>query len=454
MSTFMDILRRRANHLFGNLYGSDDNNVPSFQQTPDSSSFGNIFSRTGDQSFDNVQKIIDQFIREKKALGGDPGGAILGQGMSASPSIADQLQNQLNGLKVQTTPYDQLLKQATSQINAQYDPQINQLLRDIGSTKDKATKDEATSRDMYNALAQDAVDQLPDIQSSMQAQQNAINSRYNDAKNNLQQQYDQQSQQQQGVLQQLGIQAASQDANQQRNADQNYFQQQNALSQNQAIDQAVAQGNVDQSYMRDMSHTDRLAGENAAQDIASQLSQYLNNANGQVEDLKGSKANALAALVGQMQQSDAQNAQNNYNNAFNQMMQMNEFQRALTNDQNSNQMDQTKLALQIQQMMNQKNSGDDLFKGTSGMTGLSNFLAKQYPNNPQEASTLSSLVASVLSNPDVQMGRRQDGINTAPITNEYLIQLLRNAATQSGVNNPTDINNAIDALLAYKGQLK
>lgn len=391
------------------------------------------------------KQLLDQGHTGVGALGTTPVGAPL--------SIGDQLQQQLAGIQPHTTPLEELQKQASAQVNAQYDPQINQLLRDMGSTKNRAVKNEGEVKNMYNSLAQNFADQLPDIQQQMQQQQGAVASQYGDAKNNLQQQYDQQKNNQQAVLQQLGLQAAAPDSMNQAATDQSYFQQQNQLSQNQALDQLATQGNADQNYTRDIANSSRLEGTNAANDIASQLESYLQNAQGQVSDLKGAKTNSLAALVQQLQQQDAQNAQSQYNNQFNQMMQLNNFQRGLTNDQNQNQMDQYNLLLK-QMQMQQNNQPQSPFKGTSGMTGMSNYLSQQYPDNPNEASALSSLVASVLSNPDVQMGKRQDGMNTAPITNEYLIQLLRNQAQQQGVTNPMDINNAIDALLAYKGQLR
>jgi hypothetical protein len=379
--------------------------------------------------------------------------AISQQGLSQPMSLADQLQQQLAGIQPHGTPLDQLQKQANASVSAQFDPQINQLLRDMGSTKSRATKNEGEAKGMYNALSQDLVNQLPQVQQQMQQQQNDVASRYADAKNNLQQQYQDQSQQQQNVLQQLGIQAAAPDASQQMNTDQKYFQQQNQLSSNQALDQLASQGNADQDYLRDMAGSSRLAGTNAANDIASQLEQYMQNAQGQVEDLKGSKANALAAMVQQLQQQDAQNQQSQYNNAFDQMMKLNQFQQGVQQDNTTNQLDMQKLLLQ-QQQMQQSGQPQSPFKGTSGMTGLSNFLSEQYPNNPGEATALSQLVASVLSNPDVQLGRRQVGTSSVPITNEYLIQLLRNAAQQNGMTSPSGINNAIDAMLAYKGQLR
>lgn len=411
----------------------------------------NLINKTLNNLQNTNQGMIDQ--NKQDLLNGTTGIGALGQGMTQPMSIADQLQQQLNGLQMHTTPLDEIRKLANSQVNAQYDPQINQLLRDMGATKTRATQNEGKAKDMYNALAQNLVDQLPSIQQNMQSQQQQASDRYNTAQSDLQAQYDQQKNDQQNVLQQLGIQAAAPDANKQMATDQAYFQQQNDLSKNQALDQLMQQGSSDQQYQRSIADTSRLAGTNAANDIASQLESYLQDASGKLEDLKGSKVNALTSLIGQMQQQDTQNAQNQYNNAFNQMMQMNNLQRNLTNDQNQNQLDQLNMMLKQQQLQQQSNASP--FKGTSGMTGLSNFLSEQYPNNPNEASALSSLITSVLSNPDVQMGRRQDGpLNSVPITNEYLIQLLRDQAQKAGITSPTDINNAIDALLAYKGQLR
>jgi hypothetical protein len=445
------------------LLGSPFGNSPSsgaYQLGSTSSDTDSFLQRLAQGSLDAVQHSKEarqqEFNRQYKRLldEGRTGVGAIGANPVGEPlSIGDQLQQQLAGIQPHTTPLEELQRQASAQVNAQFDPQINQLLRDMGSTKNRAVKNEGEVKNMYNSLAQNFADQLPDIQQQMQQQQGAVANQYGDAKSNLQQQYDQQKNQQQAVLQQLGLQAAAPDSMNQAATDQSYFQQQNQLSQNQALDQLTAQGNADQNYTRDIANSSRLEGTNAANDIASQLEAYLQNAQGQVSDLKGAKSNSLAALVQQLQQQDAQNAQSQYNNQFDQMMQLNNFQRSLTNDQNQNQMDEYNLLLK-QQQMQQNAQPQSPFKGTSGMTGMSNYLSQQYPDNPNEASALGSLVASVLSNADVQMGKRQDGMNTAPITNEYLIQLLRNNAEKQGVTNPMDINNAIDALLAYKGQLR
>lgn len=415
------------------------------------SSLLELIKQAGSSGLNQESKMQDEY--NKMVAEGRTGGLGIMPINREPLSIADQLQQQLAGIQVNTTPLDELQRQANAQVSAQYDPQINELLRNMDSTSARASYNEDQSRNMYNSLAQDFVNQLPGMQQQLKQQQNDVAGQYADSKTNLQNQYDQQKNDQQAVLQQLGIQAAAPDSMNQMNTDQAYFQQQNDLSKNQALDQLAAQGTADQNYTRDMANSSRLAGTNAANDIASQLEDYMQNAQGQVSDLKGAKANAIAGLVAQLQQQDATNAQSQYNNAFNQMMQLNNFQRSLTNDQNQNQMDQANLLLKQLQM--QQSGNQDLFKGTSGMTGMSNYLSEQYPNDPNEASALSSLVASVLSNPDVQMGRRASGFGTTtPITNEYLIQLLRNQADKQGITNSADINNAIDALLAYKGQLK
>lgn len=411
---------------------------------------GNVQQSQEDQHQSALNQLSEMY--KQMLANGTDGGAALGQGMSQPMSIADQLQQQLSGIQVQTTPLDQLQSQANATVSAQYDPQINQLLRDMGSTKTRATNNEAEARQMYNALSADTSGQIPGVQQQNQADQTATTARYTDAKTNLQGQYSQQKTDQANVLQQLGIQAAAPDANKQQTADQSYFQQQNNLSQNQALDQLTSQGTADTSYLQQQANTEKLAGTNASNDIAAQLEAYLQNAQGQMSDLKGSKASSIAALVQQLQSADQTSAQTNYNNQFNQMMQLNEFQRNLTNDQTSAQNSAAQLALDQQNALTKATASG--FAGTSGMTGMSNYLSEKYPNNPNEASTLSTLVDSVLSNPDVQNGRRTNGTTSVPITNEYLIQLLRNQASQAGVTSSADINNAIDALLAYKGQLK
>lgn len=378
-------------------------------------------------------------------------GGVGGEATRAPLSLMEQLQQQLQGIQTHQTPLDQLKAQANNSVSAQYDPQINSINRAMGETKTRGEHNQGEARQMYGALAQDFANQLPGITDSMKQQQDAVSQRYEGAKQDLQGQYDKQKADQQSVLQQLGIQAAAPEAGAQAATDQSYFQNTASQDKNQITNQLAAQGQQDQQYTRDMSNNTKVAGENAAQDIGSQLESYLRQAQGQVSDLQGAKGSATQALLAQLQQQDSAGAEKSYQDQFNNIMQLNQFQRATTNDQNDLQMQMQKM------MMDQQNSGsNNPFKGTSGMSGMSNFLSQQYPNDPGEASKLSSLVASVLQNPEVQMGKRgANGLSAGvPITNEYLIQLLRNAAQGQGENNPGNINNAIDALLAYKGQLR
>jgi hypothetical protein len=456
ITTLIDLLKGPVGFGYNQLLGGPQGDFGGSGDSDSRSFLTRLLANAQNQARSGRERDLQNMERQYKQMveQGTTGGLGIAP-ISAEPlSLAEQLQQQLNGIQVHTTPLDELQREANAQVSAQYDPQINQLLRDMSATKTRATNNEAESKNMYNALAQDFVNQLPDMQKQMKQQQSDIANQYASSQANLQQQYDQQKNNQQAVLEQLGIQAAAPGSMNQMNTDQAYFQQQNDLSKNQALDQINALGTADQNYTRDIANSSRLAGTNAANDIASQLEAYLQNAQGQVSDLKGAKANAIAGLVAQLQQQDAQNAQTQYNNQFNQMMALNNFQRDITSDKNQNQLDQLNMMLK-QLQLQQEMGGGGLFKGTSGMSGMSNYLSQQYPNNPQEASALSSLVASVLSNPDVELGRRQTGFGTdTGITNEYLIQLLRNQAEKQGITNPMDINNAIDALLAYKGQLR
>lgn len=386
---------------------------------------------------------------------GDTGSAVSAPiPQAAPPSLMEQLQQRLAGIQPHYTPLDILQKQANSTVNAQFDPQIQALLGEMSGTKTRATKNEGTAKSMYNALAQDFTSQLPGMQRDMKASQDAVTQRYQQAKGELQQQYDQQKNSQSDTLKQLGIQAASQDAQSQAATDQNYFQQQQSQDLNQTNDALQQQGAAQQDYQQNLASTSQQAGVNTAQDIASQLEQYLQGANSQLTGLKGQKSNSLAALMSQLQQADHQQAQTNYQNEFSNFMALNNFQLSASKNQNDAAVQAEQLA-QAQQKIDQTANGAGMFKGTSGMSGMSNFLASKYGNNTDQAAKVSSIVSSVLSNPDVQNGQRNaGGINATPVTNEYLVQLIQQAAQQQGVTSGTDINNAIDALLAYKGQLR
>src|ERR1700754_1830312 len=253
-----------------------------------------------------LQRAIDKQAEAMRAGANptnSPSMAVGGSLYQASP--LDLLQQQLNQQLAQipdyTTPTDQLRQQAEAQMNSQYDPLIQALQQQIQQTTSRATKNEGQAKDMYNSLAQGLAADIPQITQQAKAAQDETSNRYSQASQQLQNEYKTQANDQQDVLQRLGIQAAAPEANQQASTDQAYFQQQNDLSKQQALDAQQQQQASATNYQQNLSDTSRQAGLNTAQDIASQLEDYLQGANSQLGGLQAQRSSGIEALLGQLQ---------------------------------------------------------------------------------------------------------------------------------------------------------
>lgn len=358
-------------------------------------------------------------------------------------TIFDQLQNQLHGIQVAPTPLDILKRQASATVGAQYDPQIEALKREMGSTEKRAKKNQKSVKGMYKALGSDIDSQMAAIGHQFDQAESEANSRYADAKNALQGSYNEQAANQDAVLRRLGIAAAEPDANQQMNADQAYFQQQQSSDKRQLLDALAQMEGADKSYNRQSADNAVLAGTNRAADIGTQLEDYLQQAGGQLTGLMSGKESAVAAMLAQLQQSDAQNVHQQEQDAFNRIMALNRFQ----------------LDIAKQQAANQPQAPESLFKGTTGLSGMTNYLAELYPDNTGRATDISSLVEEVLRDPTVVSGKQripgayngQDAL--VDMTPEYIMNLIRKRGLKDHMSG-SDINNAMNAYLAYAGKLR
>lgn len=370
-------------------------------------------------------------------------------------ALQDQLFSSINGINVAPTPLEQLRQMAESQVNAQFDPMISALNSQMKSKTERGRKGANQARSMYGDLAKDFLAQLPEMTQQFAAEDRAANSRYDTAQAELQKQYGQQSREQDALMQQLGIKAAQPEASQQARDDQKYFQSQLEMDQQAELNALNEQQNAAETYQRELGSTTRLAGENTAQDIIAQLNDYLDQAESQMSGLRGQKAQTLSALVQQLQAQDAQRVESQRQSEIDNMMKMYRFQLDALNASEANAVRQAKL---------QQGANQDIFKGTSGLSGASNYLAQQYPDQPILASNLMEQVNDVLANKNVVRGKFQldpgdpslgKGPTYSDVGQEYMIDLLRREFEKEGGRySNRDINNTINALLAYMGKLR
>lgn len=376
----------------------------------------------------------------------------VGQGLQDPLQLLQQqLFQNMNSIPSYNTPLAELQKQAQAQVNAQYDPMISMLQSNITNSKSRSANDQKSAKDMYNSLASDIASQIPDITNQMQQAQHQTSQRYDQAQQQSNTDYQQQSNQQQQVLNQLGLQAAQQAAGAQSQSDQKYFDNQQNLQKQSAMDALQQQQGSATTYQHNLSDTSRMAGDNKVADLQQQLSQYLNQANTQLGGLQSEKSSGYQALLGQLQSADAKNASSMHQSQVDNLLKLYNFQLAAQKAENS------------QQQSNQ------LFKGTNGPTGAANYLAQMMGGDKtQTEQQILQMINDTMADPSVIAGRHaQVDANGKPAvdpatgkpltltnTNQYMEDLLRSKMEQTpGTPYSTgDINTAINALLAYLGQ--
>jgi len=370
--------------------------------------------------------------------------------VDTSTNPLDQLMQQIQSINVAPTPYDQLLQIASGQASTQFDPLIQELQGQISATTNRAHKNEGQAKAMYNDLAKDIAAQMPEITNQLSQASQETEQRYNQTQQALQGEYNKQAEAQAALLKKLGIQAAAPEASQQAMEDQAYFQQQSKSDEANALDLLNEMKNADVSYNRQSADNTRLAGVNTAQDIAAQLEDYLQQANSKLSGLKTSKQSAIQSALAQLQQQDQQRIEKQENQQYQHLM------------------DMANLQLRIQQMQQDAANKNTLFKGTNGPSGAANYLSEIYPTDNTTSSAILSAINDVMSDPNVIAGKYDSGQKDMygqekynDVTNEYLIDLLRKRLSGEGQGPLTatqystaDINNAINALLAYRGQLR
>lgn len=404
-----------------------------------------------------IQEAIEKQANAQKRHAEAKAAESAGPSMDPFEMLQQQLASGMNSINVAPTPLEQLQKMANSQVSQQYDPMITGLMQDMINKRTRGHRSEKTARDMYGALSKEDLAQLPEMTAQYAAEDKATNQRYDDAQSMLSSQYGNQANEQDAVLKKLGVQAASQDASQQAQDDQKYFQNQLELDQNQAMNSQNQEQAASQDWVRNLASNDRMAGENTAQDIATQLEDYLTGAQSQLTGLRGQKQSAIAGLLAQMQSQDQQRVETQSQSQMDNLMKLFNFQLDATNASQRNQLASMKLA-------NASGAQGGLFKGTSGLAGASNYLAQQYPDSPHLASHLMENINSVLKNPDVVNGKFQltpadpgngKSATYSKVGQEYMMKLLRDQfKTQGDRYDNGDINSTMNALLAYMGKLR
>jgi hypothetical protein len=396
----------------------------------------------------DIATIIRQQAQEQARQAAQKSGLV----STAPVDSFQQLIEQINSIRAEATPYDTLLQQATGSAGAQFDPLIAELQGQMAATEKRGKANQAQAKQMYGDLATDIAAQMPEITNQMAAASKETQTRYDQTQAALQGEYNKQAEAQNALFQKLGIQAAAPEASQQAMDDQAYFQQQSNSDEAAAMALLNQMKNADVSYNRQSSDNTRLAGVNAAQDIGAQLEDYLQQAGSKLSGLRAGRESAIQSALAQLQQQDAQRVQQQEETEYDRLM------------------DLFNLQLKMQQMQQDaaESQNSPLFKGTNGPSGASNYLSEVYGTGDSTSSgAIMDIINQVMSDPSVIAGKYNTGEKDAygkeitnKVTDEYLIDLLRKQMSPDSQGmtgysfSAADINNAINALLAYQGKLR
>lgn len=397
--------------------------------------------------FGNVQPPAPT-AEELERLAAQRNASTISQMTNPIEDLMKQFMGQYNSINVAPTPFEELQRIANSQVNAQFDPLIQALSQEMSQKTNRANRSQGEARQMYGDLSKDFLAQIPQMTQQFAAEDKEANARYDSAQQQLQDMYGQQSKAQDAVLQQLGIQAAAPDASRQAADDQKYFQGQMELDQQGALNALNEQQMAAQNYQRNLGDTTRIAGENAAQDIGRMLEEYLGQAGTQMTGLRSQKSSALGQLLSQLQAQDADRVSKQEQQQFDNLLALSRFQLDAANAQARQAGRQTSNML------------------TTNLGQAQNFLSQQYPQQPLMATGLMEQLNDVLANPDVVAGKfvldpgdpsLGRGPTYSDVGQEKMIDILRRELEQENLNQPGryqtgDINNAIQALLAYMGK--
>lgn len=400
--------------------------------------------------------IRQQAAAQAKQAGSSSGLVDTGNLAQGPADPLSQLMEQINNIRVQSTPMELLMQQAQGSAGAQFDPLIAELQGQMNATQKRGRTNQGQAKQMYGDLATDIAAEMPQITNQMAAASKETQGRYDSTQAALQGEYNKQAEAQNALFQKLGIQAAAPEASQQGLEDQTYFQNQIQSEETAALQLLSQMKNADVSYNRQSSDNTRLAGVNAAQDIGSQLENYLQQAGGKLSGLKAGRESAIQSALAQLQQQDAQRVNSEEDQQYDRLM------------------DMFNLQLKMQDMQSE-NQASPLFKGTNGPSGAANFLGEVYGSGDTYSSNaIMDAINDIMGSKDVIAGSYDSGEKDAygnpvktKVNDAYLQDLLRRRMSEDGqgdsssllLGGPTqfssaDINNAINALLAYQGKLK
>lgn len=354
-----------------------------------------------------------------------------GIGEQGSPTDGQSLFDLLTQLAMGGSQNDPaaMSKQAMDMAAQQYDPQIEELRRQMGITENRAGSDRQQIGQMYSALQGADKADIPVIDKMFGQQRNTVQNDYKQLGNQVSSAYGDAQKQQMDLMKQLNIQAAAPDALKQQGTDLAFFKGQQGQSQQDTQDSLKLLQTGADNYSTQGAEIAGLEGNNRQADVMSQLADYMTQAQGRVGDLQNQKQNAYSTALGQLGQQQSQTSQNQFSN----MLQLAKLQ-----------FEQQQADQQAQQAQNPQ------YK--SGPLAASQYLGQA---DPSQASNLNSFLLQTLQGSPFTTGRVPDPTDSSrstSLTPEAAASIAVQQAAAQGMS-PQSQQELYMAMLAYYGRL-
>lgn len=324
----------------------------------------------------------------------------------------------------------ELSKQAMAAASQQYDPQIEELKREMGITEQHAGRSQQQIGQMYGALKQSDLADIPQIDEMFNQSKNKVGQQYQQLGNQVSSQYANAQKQQMDLMKQLNIQAAAPDALKAQQSDQAFFQGQQGQSKQDTLDaMSLLQQGAD-DYSRQGSEIAGLEGNNRQADVMAALQDYMTQAQGKVGDLEAQKQNGYTSALSQLAQQQQQGQQTQFGN----ILQLAKMQYEMQHDQD---------------VLAQQKTGK---QPTSGPLAAAGYLGQA---DPSQAGNLNGFLLSLLQQEPFTSGQMKnpfDPTRSQQLTPEAAAQLAVQQAASQGMS-PQSQQELYMAMLAYYGRM-
>lgn len=264
----------------------------------------------------NLQQYDAQW-QQQHAPGGQIGSSLGIPKPGSIEAILEELQRLQDPGRYAVDPA-MLEKQARALVAAKYDPVFAALRSQATGAESRALRNRQQLGSMYEGLSQSLMGDIAPIQQQYANTQQKTADQYKELQQGITDQYAQSQADQEAMMKRLNIEAAAPTALGQQFKDRDFAVTQ-AMQQGQNVqDQLSQQGSGAVTYTRQGSELARTEGTNRQADLMAQLSDYLNQVQGQMTANEAARSaeyqSTLMGLQNNASQSSVQNAQRDFEN--------------------------------------------------------------------------------------------------------------------------------------------